>query len=758
MKSLETFLKLFIIFAVLDALSCTSHISTDSYSTSNSSGSTTTSAPEIKEDPSVQIWKDAEKAAKKLSASLVKSILPHALRMSETLNLTTSCSRGLIKFLTGIKQLKNWAFQMVDSSALVPHGILRGSISALGDYDMCIETDVPGHFRGQYCLVEIDPPTPPRRPFVAVEQMIPEFVNITHPESATTEFLKKAMYFYFLNIRSAICVPSTCSRQEIEMIASKAVESTGIEFKVLVPNCEVKVEQVTLNKSEISIITVLAFLLFLAVTATITDVTLKLKSEDENYQAKLSVAIRYLICFSLYTNACRLLKKDESPNSIKIFHGMKVITLLWVILNHSYYYINYQALGSLLNARIATTEGAFQFIANGFLNVETFFFISAVLVSYGIMKAKQEKINIFLFIFRRVWRLAPPFMLVIACLFLIPHLGSGPVWKETVIDGLVEKCKKKWWTNLLFFNNFVPNSEMCMNWSWYIPVDTHLYLISLAVLIPLKKNPRLAFLMNGAFFIIGTAITAANHVYFKLHPTAITAFVHPEDIDYFVDRGYFRTYVHCASYCVGLTVGYILATRQKIRIPLGWNIAGWITSFVLSLSVVYGVYDWNLGNVPSLAVSTLYTCTNKLVWALALAWVTITCMTGNGGFVTTILSWEVFVPLSRLTYMTYIIHPIIQIMYMGSTKTAIRMEHKTILFMYLSNIVLGFMCACILSLLFESPFMAVEKLFFSPRPKREETKDKIDEFKFTDSERSYSQSFKENGVCAINIKKLDSNH
>ncbi|GFU39092.1 nucleic-acid-binding protein from transposon X-element, partial [Nephila pilipes] len=60
------------------------------------------------------------------------------------------------------------------------------------------------------------------------------------------------------------------------------------------------------------------------------------------------------------------------------------------------------------------------------------------------------------------------------------------------------------------------------------------------------------------------------------------------------------------------------------------NIAGWLAAFTLALSVLYGVYDWNMGNVPGLLVSTLYNCTNKLIWALALAWVTIACVTGNG--------------------------------------------------------------------------------------------------------------------------------
>ncbi|GIY44419.1 nose resistant to fluoxetine protein 6 [Caerostris extrusa] len=142
-----------------------------------------------------------------------------------------------------------------------------------------------------------------------------------------------------------------------------------------------------------------------------------------------------------------------------------------------------------------------------------------------------------------------------------------------------------------------------------------------------------------------------------------------------------------------------------------FNLTGWLTAFVLALSVLYGVYDWNQGNVPGIAVSTLYTCTNKLVWSLALAWVTFSCVTGNGGFVTTFLSWQAFVPFGRLTYMAYLVHPIIQMAYIGSTRTLIRTDHRTFVFMYFGNVVMAFMCAYGFSLLFESPFMALEKVF-----------------------------------------------
>ncbi|GBN05893.1 hypothetical protein AVEN_112662-1 [Araneus ventricosus] len=72
---------------------------------------TETIPTEKQEDLNVKKWKEADKAAKKFSSMLVKSIFPFAVNSLGSINLSTSCSRSLMKFLTGVKQLKLWAFR-----------------------------------------------------------------------------------------------------------------------------------------------------------------------------------------------------------------------------------------------------------------------------------------------------------------------------------------------------------------------------------------------------------------------------------------------------------------------------------------------------------------------------------------------------------------------------------------------------------------------------------------------------------------------
>lgn len=69
-------------------------------------------------------------------------------------------------------------------------------------------------------------------------------------------------------------------------------------------------------------------------------------------------------------------------------------------------------------------------------------------------KGERKNLNIAAFILARVFRLTPPLMAVVVLTYLLPLFGSGPGFHE-MIDPVVEGCKKNWWTNLLYLNNWV---------------------------------------------------------------------------------------------------------------------------------------------------------------------------------------------------------------------------------------------------------------------------------------------------------------
>ncbi|CAE1236827.1 unnamed protein product [Acanthosepion pharaonis] len=92
-------------------------------------------------------------------------------------------------------------------------------------------------------------------------------------------------------------------------------------------------------------------------------------------------------------------------------------------------------------------------------------------------------------------------------------------------------------------------------------------------------------------------------------------------------------------------------------------LAHFISSGVISTVNGFGPNMFGTSGTPgdamSQELSSLYTALARTVWALSVGWVIYACSTGYGGFVNTILSWKAFIPLSRLTYCAYLVHPII---------------------------------------------------------------------------------------------------
>ncbi len=55
-------------------------------------------------------------------------------------------------------------------------------------------------------------------------------------------------------------------------------------------------------------------------------------------QKEASVASQVLIGFSAYTNSINLFRVQKVPGQIDCLHGIRVISLLWVILGHTFLY------------------------------------------------------------------------------------------------------------------------------------------------------------------------------------------------------------------------------------------------------------------------------------------------------------------------------------------------------------------------------------------------------------------------------------
>ncbi|XP_066267577.1 nose resistant to fluoxetine protein 6-like [Branchiostoma lanceolatum] len=173
---------------------------------------------------------------------------------------------------------------------------------------------------------------------------------------------------------------------------------------------------------------------------------------QETSAAKGGIAGRILLCFSLHTNIGKLLSTKQAPGSIKCLHGIRFISMTWVILGHTYFFAE-PHFDNLLQALETVPTFTNQAINNSFVSVDSFFFLSGLLMSYLLIqqiqktKEKGKSVPYGMVYFHRYWRLTPTYMFVLMLwMWVFPYMFSGPFWPPAP-NGIDSNCGDNWdWT------------------------------------------------------------------------------------------------------------------------------------------------------------------------------------------------------------------------------------------------------------------------------------------------------------------------
>uniref|UniRef100_K1PPN2 Nose resistant to fluoxetine protein 6 n=1 Tax=Magallana gigas TaxID=29159 RepID=K1PPN2_MAGGI len=207
---------------------------------------------------------------------------------------------------------------------------------------------------------------------------------------------------------------------------------------------------------------------------------------------------------------------------------------------------------------------------------------------------------------------------------------------------------------------------------------------------------------------------AASQAIFNA-PFSVDSFFVLSRAAYFEDY-YIVPYCRMGPYICGVITGYILyKTKCKCRMNIFVNLLGWAVATATACGCLYGIYNTVRPDNPvylSKEVTALYNGVSRTAWGAAVCWVIFACSTGNGGFINTLLSWKAFVPLSRLTYCAYLVHPLVMYVYYFNWNFPLYMTDLDLVYLFLGNLVVSYGIAFIVSIAFESPFMGLEKIMF----------------------------------------------
>ncbi|KAH9525823.1 Nose resistant to fluoxetine protein 6 [Bulinus truncatus] len=413
---------------------------------------------------------------------------------------------------------------------------------------------------------------------------------------------------------------------------------------------------------------------------------------------------QFFLAFSVKSNLADILKAKHAPGDIKCLHGIRVVTISWVVIGHSYYMA--PQFGNVLTLFEMTKWWSFQGIINAPFAVDTFFMLSGCLVSFLFLRSVQKtgKLtckHMILYYVHRYLRLTPLYALVI--LFytgIAPYLESGP-FAKAVHDRDVA-CRSSWWWNILYISNFVEGADMCLNWSWYLANDMQFYVVAPLALVPIA----LGYLFPGV--LVALLMFACHIISYVLIENKYEATIYINTPDFFT-KLYIKPWTRVGPYAVGLILGIILFKRlKKQKLNKTVALIGWILAVGAGLTLVYATYD----NFKDYGIAkaawghtslTIYESVKSPVWAICVAWVVFACFSNSGGFINSFLSWQAWIPLSKLTFGAYLVHLIIMIYFNNNAKVLNYFSYHYVTERFISIFALSYGLSLIFSLLIETP-------------------------------------------------------
>ncbi|XP_031623576.1 nose resistant to fluoxetine protein 6-like [Contarinia nasturtii] len=627
---------------------------------------------------------------------------------SESVNVKNKCLNELKAIQNGLISREQWALEIVDSWGKIPSGVFSGNTHDFGSFSQCLKIRHNDKvYETQYCLGRL---------FYDVEEKIASKLyrypinNVIFPDMVHVNDLPsldpRRPFITF-----GACMPAACSFEMFEQIVNDLIPNHPNNFSIELPNdvCQTANNDPDLTTKEKTTLGLLMVIFGLVLLSTGYDILCSI------YNRKKS---QVLLAFSFYTNGKKLfsLNEENTSETIQCLHGIRVLSTQWVVLCHTY------ALYLVMPIQNRVVHDAFlskysnMMIVSGFVAVDTFFVLSGLLVSIGILKhlEKKGRLNVLQLYVHRYLRLTPLLAISLLISVSLYRFGEiGPLW-TAMIEMNKKQCENYWWSTLLYVQNYVNPEELCFGHSWYLSVDMQLFLISPAIVYLIYRF-KLKALIPLTLLLLG-CIYSTLDVHIKHNLTTIFAFEGNK-----FEMAYIPTHIRISSWLIGVFTGYLhFETRnRKIQIPKMINICGWALSLVAMILVIFINHPLQQqDNKFSPLIYGLYDAFSRIVWSIALCYIIFACVHGSGSIVNRFLSHPLWQPLSRMSYSIYLLHFVVIGNVMGTQRTPPYFTETAAFNTFIVNYVMTIFVSIIGTLTFESPIIVFEKILFNSSKKK----------------------------------------
>ncbi|XP_046600072.1 nose resistant to fluoxetine protein 6-like [Neodiprion lecontei] len=599
----------------------------------------------------------------------------------------SSCADEVAVLIKAIESGQEWALQMLDASSSFQSGLMRGNFRDVGMYDECVEVNERYNnfsIRGKHCTVSLGSMSP------------------TSPALDGMDYLR---------IFSSLCVPSACNETHVEQIINATIMNTpaisDLEFEVSKASCA-QVGSDDLNAGEIYTIIFFSAVVVFMIACTICDIARRLRP------TKASSSLDSLAKFSLYTNALAVLSTKVKPDTLRSVQGLRVLSMCWVILGHGFLTLFIRLVVNVFEIDEWLNSWTSLYIEAAPFAVDTFFLVSGFFTAYLLLKAMKSgrRINWPMLYLRRYIRLTTSLAVVMLFVSLLAHrVANGPLW-NTLLNTGIQTCQENWWVNLLYLQNLVNVERSCLLHTWYLAADMQLFWISPIIVYPLHRWPKYGIRILG-FFLLASIVTPP--VVLALNGYSNRICTMRVDLGKAVVNDFYKfympTYNRAGAYFVGMLLGYDVVNKKRQLTKVNVSI-NWLITFVLLLFCACATHlNYSDNFAYNRVLEAVFALTLRPCWSIAMAWVIYACTHGYGGFVNRFLSLPLFLPLSRLSYSTYLLHFLIQSGRNAVARTPVAFSNSLIFYDYFADLALSLIVGFIFTLFFESPMVVLEKMF-----------------------------------------------
>lgn len=340
--------------------------------------------------------------------------------------------------------------------------------------------------------------------------------------------------------------------------------------------------------------------------------------------------------------------------------GLRALTALRVMLHHlavfGVLFFEPSQYAQMLN------HPFFKLASSTSLLLDMFFIISGFVISYSLIKRykKSGSIDLYGFLARRCARIYPLYFLVI---ILCALLGMENL--QTV------------WANILQINNFLSVQQQFIPWTWSVAVDFQFYLLFSLVLWFVakrwigKKTCTILVLSLILLPIILIPVLIAKHHFYYL--TESVYVINQPDAWTFFNVGFDKIYVRIPAILSGIIAAYFLVYYQEAihahiqnKSKLKINIFALLLLAGIALLLINDPI-WFFNKQQQLWQTSSYwvMLIQHLIFASIMCPLLLLADAPRGAVISSIvrlLRSAVLRPFGRISYSTYMIHPIVFMM------------------------------------------------------------------------------------------------